>query len=462
MRGLTVERKRLVALVLAFGLVVAVALAAATQGLGRPGVPEGDVALVDSVDDGTVSDEAYQRGLEQSAARLGLEQPPAPDDPQFQQVNDETMQGLLLAIWAEGEAEERGIEVTETDVQAELDQIKDGFESKRELARVVRQSKFCTEEELDAGTDPLECEDVVEQGRLLALQRKLADAFSVTPEVSSADIEDYYEANQEAFAQPASRNVRVILNEDEAKVEKAREQLDGLSPEDEDFKKAWRSAAKQYSQDQASKDRGGLLEALVEGQGDPELDSQVFSAEVGELVGPFETDRGFYLIQVEEATEATTQSLEEATPAIEQQLTAARQQAEEAEVQNDFIEKWTQRTSCIEKVEMQFCRGYVPPDPEPIAGQPEAPQPAAVNSISPIEPGTGSFSGDGTSQTGPPVRPRGIGDECASPDEVEAAGEGAGVIDPCGSDDEQPESAPAGGVPPGGAIPVGPGGAAAP
>lgn len=461
MRGLSVERKRLVALVLAFALVVAVGLAAATQGLSLPGVPEGDVASVDTVDDGTVSDEDYQRAMEQSAARLGLDAAPAPDDPQFQQVNDETMQGLLLAIWAQGEADERGIEVTEADVTAELDQIEEGFKNKRELARVVRQSKFCTEEELDAGTDPLECEDVVEQARLLALQRKLADAFSVTPEVSSQDIEDYYEANKEAFSQPASRNVRVILNEDEAEVEKAREELDGVSPEDEDFKQAWRSAAKQYSQDQTSKDRGGLLEGLVEGQGDPQLDSQVFSAGVGELVGPFETDRGFYLIQVEEATEATTQSLEEATPAIEQQLSAARQQAEEAEIQNDFIAKWTQRTSCIEQVEMQFCRDYVPPKPEPIPGQPETPQPPPVNSISPIEPGTGTLSIDGTTQTGPPVRPRQIGDECASPDEVEEAGEGAAVIDPCGPDDEQPEAPAAGGIP-GGAVPVGPGGAAAP
>lgn len=462
MRGLSVERKRLIALVLAFGLVVAVALVAATQGLGRPGVPDGDVAIVDTVDDGTVSDEAYQRGLEQSAARLGLEEAPAPGDPQFQQVNDETMQGLLLAVWAAGEAEERGIEVTETDVQAELDQIKDGFKNKQELARVVRQSKFCTKEELDANTDPLECADVVEQGRLLALQRKLAEAFSVTPEISSDDIKDYYEANAEAFTQPASRNVRVILNEDKAEVEKALKDLEGTSPEDEDFNKVWRSAAKQYSQDQASKDRGGLLEGLVEGQGDPELDSQAFSAEVGALVGPFETNRGFYLIQVEKVNEESTQSLEEASPAIEQQLTAARQQAEETEVQNDFIAKWTQRTSCIEEVEMQFCRGFVPPDPEPIAGQPEAPQPAPVNSISPIEPGTGTLSIDGTTQTGAPVRPRGIGDECASPDEVEAAGEGAGVVDPCGPDDEQPEATPAGGALPGGAVPVGPGGAPAP
>jgi hypothetical protein len=452
----------LIALVLSFGLVVAVGLVAATQGLGRPGVPDGDVAIVDGVDDGTVSDEEYQHGLEQSAARLGLPKAPAPDDPQFQQVNDETMQGLLLAIWARGEADERGIEVTEADVQAELDQIRKGFDTKRKLERAVRQAKFCTKEELKAGTDPLECEDVVKQGRLLALQRKLSEAFSVTPEVSEQDIEDYYEANTEAFEQPASRDVRVILNKDKAEVEKAQKELEGLSPDDEGYAKAWKSAAKSFSQDQASKDSGGLLEQVVEGQGDPALDQQVFSAGVGELVGPFETDRGFYLIQVVDATEASTQSLEDASSAIEQQLTAARQQAEQAEIQNDFIAKWTQRTNCIEEVEMQFCSDYVAPEPEPIAGQPEAPQPAPVNSISPIAPGTSTVTIAATTPPGAPARPRQVGDECASPEDVEAAGEGAGVIDPCGPDDQQPESAPAGGALPQGAVPVGPGGAQAP
>ena len=51
---------------------------------------------------------------------------------------------------------------------------------------------------------------------------------------------------------------------------------------------------------------------------------------------------------------------------------------------NDFLNKWTRRTQCIEEVEMQFCSGYVPPEPEPIAGQPAAPEPAPVNSTSPF------------------------------------------------------------------------------
>lgn len=435
MAGASPSTKRNVIVGLTVGLVAAIVIAAITIGIGRPGVPDGAVAVVDGVDDGEVSQERFDRSLEQSAARLGLDEPPPPDDPQFEQIKDETMQGLLLEIWAEGEAENRGIEVTETDVQGELDQITQSFGSKKEFARVVEQSKFCTEEELDSGTEPIECADVQRQGRLLALQRKLAEAFSVQPEIADSEVERFYDANVAAFERPTSRDVRVILNEDEAEVEKAKSELEGVSPEDgEAFEDAWRSAARKYSQDQASKDRGGLLEGVVEGQGDPQLDEEVFAAPEGELVGPFETDRGFYLIQVVEVTEASTQSLEEASEGIRQQLAAARQQAAEAEIQNDFIVKWTARTVCDEEVAMSFCSNFVAQaltDVPP--GTPAQPEPAAVLSTAPIEPGTAELSVDGSTQTGLPQGPK----------------------------VPQPEQQDAGGLPPD-AVPIGPDGAPAP
>lgn len=431
--------KRNVAAALLLALIAAIAIVGATSGLGSPSVPEGDVAIVDEVEDGAVDREDYQRALEQSAARLGLEEVPAETDPQFQQLQDETMQGLLLAIWAEGEAAERGIEVSEEDVQAELDQISESFNSEREFARVVEDSKFCTEEEIAADTPPLECEDVQEQGRLLALQRQLAEVFTPDePQISDEELRDFYEENIESFQTPASRDVRVILNEDEAVVEEARAELEGVTPDSEGFEAAWRAAAKEYSQDQASKDRGGLLEGLVEGQGDPQLDEQVFSAGVGELVGPFETGRGFYLIQVVDTAEAATQSFDEVSPGISQQLIAARQQAEQTERQNQFIEKWTARTFCIDEVLMQFCSGFTPPDPEQLPGQPPVPEPPAVQSTSPIEPGTATLSIDGSTTTGLPQGPI-----TALPEEQAPAGLPEDAI-PIG-----PDGAPApGGAPP--------------
>lgn len=405
MTALTRSKKRVAALVFAGALVIVVALVAATTGIARPGVPGGSVAIVDDVDNGEVTRDDYDRGLEQAAARLGLKEVPPPSDPQFAQINDETMQGLLLAIWAEGEAKDRGIEVTDADVQAELADIQKSFKDEKEFAKVVEQSKFCTEEEIANDTPPEECADVINQARLLALQRELSAAFATEPTVSDEEIQDFYDANIDSFKTPATRDARVILNEDQRQVEAAQADLEGLSPDDPDYAKEWKAAASKYSQDQASKDRGGLLQGLVEGQGDPQLDQQVFDAEVGELVGPFETDRGFYLVQVVSETPATTQPLDEASAAIEQQLVSARQQAQQTEVQNKFIEKWQARTKCIDEVMMQFCDGFVPPEAETVPGQPPAAEPAPVNPNSPIEPGTATLSIDGSTQTGAPQSP---------------------------------------------------------
>ena len=96
------------------------------------------------------------------------------------------------------------------------------------------------------------------------------------------------------------------------------------------------------------------------------------------------------------------QPLDEASAAIEQQLVSARQQAQQTEVQNDFIEKWKARTQCIDEVMMQFCDGFVPPEAETVPGQPPAAEPAPVNPNSPIEPGTATPSIDGTRRSAPP------------------------------------------------------------
>jgi len=325
--ALSRSKKRVLALVLSLALIIVIALVAATSGLGRPGIPGDAVAEVDGVDNGTVTRDAYEHALDQSVARLGLKEVPPPSDPQFAQINDETMQGLLLAIWAEGEAKDRGIEISDDDVQSELDDIAKSFKTEDEFAKVATQSKFCTEDELANGGSPEDCADVQDQARLLALERQLSDAFQPTVTVSDADAQDFYDANKASFETPATRSARVILNEDQKQVDAAKSELEGLSTDDPDFEKTWKAAAKKYSQDQASKDRGGLLEGLVEGQGDPQLDDQVFGAPVDELVGPFKTDRGYYLIQVTEDKPATTQPFDEAKDQIKQQLQSAREQA---------------------------------------------------------------------------------------------------------------------------------------
>src|SRR6188508_2445889 len=82
-RPVTRSAKRKLAIVLALVLVGAVALVAATTGLGEPGLPDGDVAYVDGVDDGAITQDDLDSAIQQAAAQGGLPKPPAPDDPQY-------------------------------------------------------------------------------------------------------------------------------------------------------------------------------------------------------------------------------------------------------------------------------------------------------------------------------------------------------------------------------------------
>ncbi|MCB0877254.1 MAG: peptidyl-prolyl cis-trans isomerase, partial [Solirubrobacterales bacterium] len=380
------SRKRNLAIVLALILVGAIVLVAATSGLGQPGLPEGDVAYVDDIDDGAITQDDLDSALAQAAAQSGIPKVPAPNNPQYDSLVQQAMQSLILAKWVKGEAADRGITVSQEDIDAELKRIKEqSFSSEKEFQDFVKQSKFSPE-------------DVQEQVELTLLRDKLEQQVVKEPDISDDEIEKFYDVNVESFTQPASRDVRVILNSSQAKAEQAKQALEA-----DDSDKSWEQVAKKYSQDQASKDRGGLLEGLTEGQGDPQLEEQAFSASEGEIVGPFKTDRGYYVIEVTAVNPEQVQPLSEAKAAIQQQLASAKQQQIASDFQTDFVDKWTPRTVCAPEETIELCSNYVAPEPVPTPGQPPPP---AVISRQPIEPGTSTLSLDGSPQQGLPQGPQ--------------------------------------------------------
>ena len=100
---------------------------------------------------------------------------------------------------------------------------------------------------------------------------------------------------------------------------------------------------------------------MVEGQSEPALDEQIFTAPEGELVGPFETDAGFYVIRVERIAPAETTPLDEVREQIRQTLVSARQQEVTTAFQEDFQNKWVARTVCAEEYAVERCSNAPPP-----------------------------------------------------------------------------------------------------
>jgi foldase protein PrsA len=425
--------KRLAAIGLAVFLVAFFAIWAAAQGLNDPDVPSGDVAVVDEAPGGPITQDEFDAALEQAAAAQGTGGGvPQEDDPQYELLKEQALSDLILGRWVEGEAEEEGITLTDTEVDQRLDQIKQqNFKDEKEFQRFLEQSAFTIE-------------DAQRRVRLTLLSERIQEeALSGTDDVPAGTVEAFYEENAAQFEQPEARDVRVILNKDEGQVARAAELLS-----EDDSEKSWEEAAKRFSTDEASRNQGGLRSGVIEGQGDAAFDEQVFSAAEGDLVGPFETQEGFYLIQVVKVTEAQTTPLEEASEQITQQLASSQQQTAAQEFESDFVDKWTERTFCAEGFVIERCANA--PEPARPEGAPpvQSSRPAAPGGAGSVTPG---LVAGGLAQGPVPA---------ATGEEQQALPPGAAPIGPPGA---PPGAAPPGAAPPGAAPPgAAPPGAAPP
>ena len=203
---------------------------------------------------------------------------------EYEAVRDQALQMLVSFQWVEGEAEERGIKVSDAEVKKSFDEQK-----KQSFPKDADFQKFLK----DSGQTE---EDIMRRVKLDLLSTKIRDeVIKGKDKVSDAQIEDFYEKNKERFAQPERRDLRIVLTKTEAKADQARAAL--ASGE------SWKTVAKQYSIDDASKSQGGKLAAQAKGTLEKALDKAAFNAKKGELTGPIKTQFGYYVFEVDKVDE---------------------------------------------------------------------------------------------------------------------------------------------------------------
>jgi len=412
------DRRIVSAVVLAALLVVLLVVVAIAQGIGNPSVPSGDVAVVEDTPDGHITTAEFQSSLEQAAALQGVKKVPPPSNPQYSALRDSAMSDVLLGRWVRGEAADRGITLSDSEISNRLDQIiKQDFGGQKQFEQYLKQAHFTSEQARQRVELQLLSNEIQKQ---------------VLPQdsgVSDSEIEDFYKANLSQFEQPETRDVRQILNSDQAKVERAKSLL-----EQDDSAASWKKVAARFSTDKATKDSGGLRAGVAEGQSEPALEDQVFSAEQGQLVGPFKGQSGYYLIEVEKINPAQTTPLSDVSKQIEQQLAQGKQQQISQDFQQDFLDKWRSRTFCADDYLIDRCENFTP-SLQTIPGAPP------VISTPAVPPGqTAVFAGQPI-----PALPQGP----IQP----AAAQQPGVIGPPGA--VPPGAVPQGGAPPPAATPPG-------
>jgi parvulin-like peptidyl-prolyl isomerase len=243
------------------------------DGIGQPSVPSGDVALVQDAPDGSISTADFNTALEQTALGQGITKVPKPSDPQYATLHDAAMSNLITQRWVAGEAAERGLTVSDTDVQNYIKQNIGGPSAFKKAAQ-------------QAGFSPAQAK---EQVRLILLGQNLQKAVvgTAAPSVSQDTVQNFYDANKAQFSQPETRDVREILNKDKGQIEAAKAAL-----EKNDSASNWKVVASKYSTDKATKSNGGLRKGVAQGQSEPTLDKQIFAAPTGQIVGPFKGQAG--------------------------------------------------------------------------------------------------------------------------------------------------------------------------
>jgi parvulin-like peptidyl-prolyl isomerase len=356
-----------VLVVLAAAVVLTTAGFAVFRGLGDPSIPSGNIAVVQGAPNEDVTLAEYKRALLQAVPRLGLKKLPKPGSSQYTQVKDSAISDLLLGRWIEGEAADRGITVSQSQVADQLKQIiKTQFgNSQKQFQKFLAQSHFTQQDALERVRLQVISQDVQQQ--------VLPQSSSATVPTSTA--RNYYDANIAQFQQPETVDFRLILNKSEAKVAQAASKLKA-----NDSAASWKKVAKEYSTDPTTKSVGGLRQGVAKGQSEPALDKQVFSAPPNQIVGPFKGQSGFYAIEVEAVHPASTQPFSKVQSQIQQQLGSLQQQQIAQNFQTNFVSKWTSQTFCASGYVIDRCANFQAPVTTTGGG-------AVVASTRPVSPG---------------------------------------------------------------------------
>jgi parvulin-like peptidyl-prolyl isomerase len=280
---------------------------------------------------------------------------------EYEALRDQVMQLLTRFEWIDGEAEERGIKITDAEVKKSFEeQKKTAFPKEEDYKKFLEQNGQTND-------------DILARVRLDLLSNKIRDeVIKGKDKVSDAQIEDFYEKNKDRFAQPERRDLRVVLTKTEAKADEAKAALESGE--------SWKSVAKKYSIDEASKAQGGKQPAQAKGTLERSLDNAVFSAKKGEVTGPVKTQFGYYVFEVEDVTKASQQTLDQAKETIRQTLQSQNQQKALDTFLKDWEKKWKERTECREGFVTPVCKGgKATPTPTPVGGQPVQPAPTPQN-----------------------------------------------------------------------------------
>src|SRR3954467_6101106 len=134
---------------------------------------------------------------------------------EYNTLRDQVLEFLIRGNWIEQETKKQKVNVTDKDVQKQIDAaVKQAFQNPQDFQKFLQRSGL-TEA------------DVFYQQRNQLLQQKLTDKVTKAQgKVTDAQIQAYYDKNKSKFATPERRDLRIVLTKAKGDAAAARRALD--------------------------------------------------------------------------------------------------------------------------------------------------------------------------------------------------------------------------------------------
>jgi parvulin-like peptidyl-prolyl isomerase len=291
-------------------LAVAIGLLAAACGTSDDGgnVPSNSVAVVG---DKAITKAEFDDLVNYAKRSYDAQKRPFPKvgTQEYAQIRDQAIQFLVQRTQFEVKADDLGVDVSDSAVDKRVDQyIKERHGGDK--------AKFQQELKSQGLTEP-QARDII---RANLVQEAIFNKVTSGVKINDKDVKAYYDQNKAQYGSPDTRVVRHVLVKNKAQADQLYQQLRNGG--------SWQTIAKKYSQDPASKDKGGKMTA-TKGQLVPEFEQVAFSIGNNGISKPVKTQFGWHIIQaLSPVKQGTTTPFPQVKEAIRQQLLQDRKNKE--------------------------------------------------------------------------------------------------------------------------------------
>jgi foldase protein PrsA len=225
------------------------------------------------------------------------------------------VENLINQALIEQAAQQKGINVSDADIQKQIDQLRGNFKDQSQFDQALK----------SAG---MSLDQLKTQIKNQLVTQKLVETLAASSKVTDADIQQYYDQNKAQFFQKPAKRASHILFKDQATAAKVLKLLQTKAI-------TFPAAARQYSIDTATASKGGDLgwptQAYV-----PEFQSALDKLNKGQMSGLVQSPLGWHIILVTDVRPGTQQPLADVKSQIEQIIVQQRRSDAYQQFLNDL------------------------------------------------------------------------------------------------------------------------------